>query len=226
MESRISEVEKELTLLKTALAVHEAGIEKQKEHLLDHVNLEFTTSKLAMNEIIESAKVEFAAQRMNLQTLYEATVKELEAMKEKLEEVETKGARNGKERFLAAKHMLPRTFDKQEDWKQWKGEVEDYCDVIMEGTKDVLEEVRNKRDTIEETDVKDKWWKIRSDLWRLLKRFTSGEARRIITSVNKDNGFEAWRRLHQQCEQGSAMKEAVARSQFTGMVNKRAKKPK
>ena len=53
--------------------------------------------------------------------------------------------------------------------------------------------------------------------------YTSGEARRIITGVNKDNRFEAWRRLHQQYEQGSAMKEAVARSQFTGMVNKRAK---
>ena len=117
-----------------------------------------------MQEIVEGAKVEFAAQRMNLQTLYEATVKELEAMKEKLEEVETKGARNGKERFLAAKHMLPRTFDKQEDWKQWKGEVEDYCDVIMEGTKDVLEEVRSKKDSIEETDVKTRWWKIRSDI--------------------------------------------------------------
>ena len=85
----------------------------------------------------------------------------------------------------------------------------------MEGTKEVSEEVRSKRDTIEETHVRERWWKIRADLWRLLKRFTSGEARRIITSVNKDNGFEAWRRLHQQYEQGSAMKEAVARSQFT-----------
>ena len=159
MESRISEVEKELTLLKTALAVHEAGIEKQKEHLLDHINLEFTTSKLAMNEIVESAKVEFAAQRMNLQTLYEATVKELEAMKERLEDVENKGCQQSKGRFLSAKHMLPRTLEKQEDWKQWKSEVEDYCEVVMEGTKEVLEELRNKRNTIEETDVKTSWWK-------------------------------------------------------------------
>ena len=96
----------------------------------------------------------------------------------------------------------------------------------MEGTKEVLEEVRNNRDAIEESDVKGRWWKIRADLWKLLERFTSAEARRIITSVNKDNGFEAWRRLHQQYEQGSAMKEAVARSQFTGMVKlKRRKEP-
>ena len=202
------------------------GLDEEKKAIVDYMEKEFATHKLVMQEIVEGAKVEFAAQRMNLQTLYEATTKELEAMKDRLEDVETKGYQNGKERFLSAKHMLPRLFDKQEDWKQWKGEVEDYCDVIMEGTKDVLEEVRNKRDTIEETDVKGRWWKIRADLWKLLKRFTSGEARRIITSVNKDNGFEAWRRLHQQYEQGSAMKEAVARSQFTGMVNKRAKTPK
>ena len=55
-----------------------------------------------------------------------------------------KDQQDGKERFLSAKHMLPRLFDKQAEWKQWKGGVEDYCDVIMEGTKDVLEEVRNK----------------------------------------------------------------------------------
>ena len=69
-----------------------------------------------MHEIVEGAKVEFAAQRMNLQTLYEATTKELEAMKERLEDVETKGHKNGKERFLAANYMLPRLVDKQEDY--------------------------------------------------------------------------------------------------------------
>ena len=97
--------------MKIHMEAKDKGLEEQKKVLVDYIDKEFTTHKLVMQEIVEGAKVEFAAQRMNLQTLYEATVKELEAMKEKLEEVETKGARNGKEGFLAAKHMLPRTFD-------------------------------------------------------------------------------------------------------------------
>ena len=49
-----------------------------------------------MQEIVEGAKVEFAAQRMNLQTLYEAMAKELEAVKERQEDVEAKGHQYGK----------------------------------------------------------------------------------------------------------------------------------
>ena len=56
MESRVSEVEKEVTLLKTSLAVYEADIEKQKATLLDYINKEFATSKLAMVEIAECAR--------------------------------------------------------------------------------------------------------------------------------------------------------------------------
>ena len=145
VEAKFKELEEELTQVKIQMNTKDRGLEEEKKAIVDYMEKEFTTHKLVMQEIVEGAKVEFAAQRMNLQTLYEATTKELETMKDRLEDIETKGRQNGKERFLTAKHMLPRTFDKQEDWKQWKGEIEDYCDVIIEGTKDVLEEIRNKK---------------------------------------------------------------------------------
>ena len=63
--------------------------------------------------------------------------------------------------------------DKQDEWKLWESEVEDYCEVVMDGTKEVSDEVRNKKQPIEEVDVKTTWWKVRSDIWRLLKRFTT-----------------------------------------------------
>ena len=66
-------------------------------------------------------------------------------MKEKVREVEGKGPSERKPKFIAAKHMLPRTLDKQDDWKQWKSEVEDYCEVVMEGTKDIMEEIRKQK---------------------------------------------------------------------------------
>ena len=121
MENRIADVEQEIAQIKIHVQAKDKGIEEQKKALVDYIDKEFATHKLVMQEIVEGAKVEFAAQRMNLQTLYEATTKELEVMKDRVEEVETRGQQNGKERFLSAKHMLPRTLDKQEDWKQWKG---------------------------------------------------------------------------------------------------------
>ena len=138
VEAKFKELEDEVSQVKIEMKAKDRGLEEEKKAIVDYMEKEFATHKLVMQEIVEGAKVEFAAQRMNLQTLYEATMKELEAVKYRLEDVETKGQQNGKERFLSAKHMIPRTFDKQEDWKQWKGEVEDYWDVIMEGTNDVL----------------------------------------------------------------------------------------
>ena len=167
VEEAMQNLEEEVTQLKIHIMTKDKGLEEQKKALMDYIDKEFATHKLVMQEIIEGAKVEFASQRMNLQTLYEATSKELEVMKDLLEEVERKGSQNGKTKFLVAKHMMPRTLDKQEDWKQWKGEVEDYCEEVMDGTKEVLEEVRNKNNTIEEADVKATWWKRRAEIWRL-----------------------------------------------------------
>ena len=129
------------------------GLEEEKKAIVDYMEKEFATHKLVINEIVEGAKAEFTSQRFNIQQVYEATMKELESMKEKVSQVEGRGASGGRPKFLAAKHMLPRTLDKQEDWKQWKSEIEDYCETVMEGTKEVLEEVRNKDNAIEDSDV-------------------------------------------------------------------------
>ena len=58
-----------------------------------------------------------------------------------------------------------------------------------------------------------------------MRRFTDGEARRVVMSIRQDNGYEAWRKLHHQFEPSVVMREAQAMSQFTGMVNRRAKNP-
>ena len=96
MENRIAHVEQEVTQLKIHVQAKDKGIEEQKKALVDYIDKEFATHKLVMQEIVEGAKVEFAAQRMNLQTLYEATTKELEVMKDRVEEVETRGQQNEK----------------------------------------------------------------------------------------------------------------------------------
>ena len=47
----------------------------------------------------------------------------------------------------------------------------------------------------------------------------------MVLSVSNCNGWNAWRKLHQNFEPSIVMREAQAMAQFTGMVNRRAKNP-
>jgi len=58
-----------------------------------------------------------------------------------------------------------------------------------------------------------------------LKRYTSGEAKKVVCSAPNRNGWEAWRKLHLQYEPQLVMREAVVMAAFTNMVAKRAKNP-
>ena len=62
-------------------------------------------------------------------------------------------------------------------------------------------------------------------VWRFLKRYTTGEARKVVSSAPNRNGWEAWRTLHLQFEPALVMREAVAMANFTNMVSRRAKTP-
>ena len=155
-EERCVQLEAEVSQMKVSLSVHEAGLEHQKKNLLDYIEKEFATTKLVMTEIVEGAKIEFNAQRTQLQGLYEATAHELASIKERIEKNEGPGHKDhGK--LVAAKQMIPRVLENPEDWKKWKSEVEDYCEVVKEGMKAVLEATKGKKEEIEQEQVTSRW---------------------------------------------------------------------
>ena len=43
------------------------------------------------------------------------------------------------------KNMIPTKLSKQDDWRRWKGEVEDYYEEIIEGMKAILEKTANQK---------------------------------------------------------------------------------
>ena len=43
-------------------------------------------------------------------------------------------------------------------------------------------------------------WEQREMLWRFLKKYTAGDARKIVSSVSDRNGWAASRKLHLQFE--------------------------
>ena len=110
VEARLKELEDEISQVKLEMKAKDRGLEEQKKAIVDYMEKEFTTHKLVIHEIVEGAKAEFTSQRFNLQQLYEAITKELESMRQKLNDVETRATSGTKGKFIAAKHMLPRTF--------------------------------------------------------------------------------------------------------------------
>ena len=69
--------------------------------------------------------------------------------------------------------------------------------------------------------LEDKW----KDLYRLLEHRTEGEARKVVTGVKEENGFEAWRRLHKRFEAGMGSRIGGAMQDFTDMLRKPASSP-
>ena len=57
-------------------------------------------------------------------------------------------------------------------------------------------------------------------------KYSDGDAQEIVASVRMSNGWEAWRKLHQQYELGMVMQVAMVMTQFINMASKRKKDPK
>ena len=133
------------------------------------------------------------------------------------------------EGLLHRKDMKPSILEKDEHWRRWKSDVEDYSEETYRGMKDMLDKVRDAEGAVGEawfTGADEQWWSKGEPLYRFLKRYVGGEARRVVLGVGDDNGWEAWRRLHQQFEPASVTREAMVLAKYTNMVNRKAKTPK
>ena len=95
----------------------------------------------------------------------------------------------------------------------------------MPGICSDLDKAKSEEEEVSEVDMDPEAWAQREMLWRFLKRYTAGEARKVVTGAPNRNGREAWRKLRLQFEPALVMREAVAMASFTNMVSRRAKTP-
>ena len=92
------------------------------------------------------------------------------------------------------KMITPSILSQPEQWKRWKGDIEEFCVESAPGMKEVLKKVKKA-----DTDVDEEWfigglgvrWERSGQLWRLMRRFTDSEARRVVLSVREYNGYDA-----------------------------------
>ena len=143
METRLSQLEQKLLLVRNDMQDQMRNINAQKVQLVDQFNLEFTKHKLMMVEIIEGAKKEFGDIQRDLQELYQECGRAVMEFKDSLDNVETnpsnKGCTTG---CLPSKSLVPGVFtDNLEDWGQWQEDMLDYFDHINPGMKEFFKEV-------------------------------------------------------------------------------------
>ena len=200
------------------------SVEKQHDELVQRLQ---TYEKLAADTVrTEISKVTGGLN--DLYTKADAAIGSLAIRVQALEKSYIQGARQ-KTSLLNAKDMKPKELEKEEDWRRWKADVEDCVEEIMPGMKDILEKVKTADREIDEqwfgADA-DGWWARGESLWRFLRRYTGTDARRVVSGVSDNNGWEAWRQLNQQYEPSTAAREAHVMTRVLDMMKKRAKNPK
>ena len=85
--------------------------------------------------------------------------------------------------------------EKIDQWRAWTSEIEDYAEETTPGIHKYLEKAKNEVEEALEADWEDDAWNQREMIWRFLKRYTTGEAKKVVTSASHRNGWEAWRKV-------------------------------
>ena len=216
-------------LLRRMQAIEGKQQQQQDQHNLLVQRLEEYAGNLAAEVHKEFGKVSGGLQDLYKKT--EAAVVGLTNRVLGLEVNYNENPHKGKKKLslLHVKDMRPKELTKDEEWRRWKADVEDYVEEAAPGMKDQLEKVKSSEAEVDEEwfgEDPDGWWEQGETLWRFLRRYTGTEARRIISGVSDNNGWEAWRQLNQQYEPGTAAREAQVMARVMNMTQKKAKNPK
>ena len=192
--------------------------------------------KAQVESLLNQHEVKLAAQGeealKGLRQLQEAAAIEITGFKQRLTEADERAARGGGkgkgDEWGKAKDWEPKEWDGKEDgWKKWKEEVEDYVDEMVPGLAAVLEHVSKKKAEIKEKDLNEhsERWYLRGKLFKLLKRKTANvsEANKIVKCAEEKNGWDAWRMLALRYEAQSGVRRANELRELMQLMNKRCK---
>ena len=129
--------------------------------------------------------------------------------------------------------MVPGKLGKAEDWKRWKVDIEDHAEASVQHLKEALKIVK----TDEEGEYDEHWFEgkgippqtadLKRAIWRMLKTFTEPqtEGRRVVEGTLQDDGWTAWRRLHEHFEQTLMVREGQVLADLATMATKTARNP-
>jgi hypothetical protein len=195
------------------------------QELANQLNEYMSQNETSVRTSFSEAREEIRALQVRTATLESSSQSAFASVRQRIEGIEDsvrdRGGRReegGKGRsLLHPKMMTPSVLSKAEQWKKWTGDLVEYCENTYTGMKDIMFQAHKADGDIEEqwfNDTDDVWWERSDQLWGLLRRFTDGEARRVVMGVAHNNGWNAWRRLHHHFEPSLVIHEAHAMAQW------------
>ena len=113
----------------------------------------------------------------------------------------------------------------------WRDDFADFLDTKNVRMAQLLADIAQKRDVPVDSSILAKWAGVLGtkvtgghvQVWRALKGLTTGVAKTVIISVGAEDGFEAWRRLHMQCEPKLVIRQGQVLADFAAKVSRPAK---
>ena len=233
--ARMDQMQAEIDRLHTNIGAAVNQLQDEKVKFMDAVQVEFAKGKLELDTVVMGARTEFQKLEAMIRELYNQTDTAVGTLHKRLTEVEANGGKrkDNKTEYLPMKTLVPDVFsDKAEDWRAWKDDLSEYLDAVRPGMKKFLEEVA--KCTVPLTD---EWLTSALErhsasvvfeqvpVWRTIKRLTKGEARKLVMSVKKEDGFAAWQKMQMRFELGLASKQGLVIADLSAMVTKPAKTP-
>lgn len=223
--------------------------EDQIPRALQSVNDEFDKHQHALTQVVDHARNEFNTLKTNMDALHGGTGTAFAEVRVRVDELDRmmadikSGGHFGTghmpgdnlkgKGLLPTKDRVPKTFGKAEaDWKSWQEDVAAYFDTVHPGLGEVMKDASQQDDLIDRqwlTEMKkvyrDETIDLATELHRCLRALTEGEARLVVQGARGENGFEAWRALHQRYGLATAAKVGAALTDVTAIVYKPAKTP-
>ena len=182
--------------------------------------------------MVEHAKVEFVKIRSDLQAIYGNAAHSVRRNGQEVDGIEkTKAVQN--KGYIPIKKLVPKEYkDHGDGWRQWQDDLLDFLDCSNPGMRSFLKEIEAQTE-----ELKDEWMQMMKDkygakvtedsvqVWRAIKSLTGRAARKVIMSVQNEDGFKAWQKLHMHFGPSLLAKQGMALADFSGMVAKPATKP-
>ena len=150
----MSTLETQVNQVQVHVALSDNRINEATTEFRNQIELQFAAEKHGINEIVTQAQQEFTKihaelgqAHANIQTLFEETKKELDYVKEQMQNKDTYNGKGKSDKCIVPlKELKPSSFEgSPEKWRQWIDEIKDYAEACHPGARAVLEKVDQRR---------------------------------------------------------------------------------
>ena len=227
-----------------AVAMQEFGSTREKIEDL-HKKCEISVNDLYDKfGTVASAEAAVLQIQEDLKTLYKTCEVSCLSLQERVAVIEASGGdgriggsgsggRGGRD-YIPLKNQMPDTFDNElKVWRNWRTDLLSYVDTVTPGMKRFMIEVESmnaspSREWLQEFAKREGMPFVVEDqvkIWRVLKKTTKGEARKIVESIRDEDGYMAWREIVNNFEPAMASRQGTSLAELMAMVSLKASSP-